>query len=120
MPIVIPFLLLALLLSIVFLGQNLEPVVPIVLLGIRFPPLPLALWLVGALGLGLSLSLSFVLMMTIARRARKAKLEVAESEAWDDEDWSESPSPESIPRPPDIDAPFRVITPPMRKLDDDE
>ncbi len=124
MPIAIPFLLFALLLLLVFLGQNLEPVVPIVLFGVAFPPLPLALWLVGALGLGLGLSMTFVLMMTIARRTRKAKPGLPDSEVWDDEDWNEDEKeemsqPKTIPKPPDIDAPFRVITPPMRNLEDD-
>jgi uncharacterized integral membrane protein len=125
MPIAIPFLLFALLLLLVFLAQNLEPVVPIVLFGITFPPLPLALWLLGALGLGLGLSMSFVLIMAIVRRTRKAKPAIEDSEAWDDPDWDEAPSsakstPKNIPKPPDIDAPFRVITPPMRKLEEDE
>ncbi len=128
MPIAIPFLLFALLLLVVFLGQNLEPVVPIVLFGIAFPSLPLALWLLGALVLGFSLSMSFVLIMTIARRTRKAKPGITDSEAWDDADWNEDAKTGTregdrstpMPKPPDIDAPFRVITPPMRKLEEDE
>jgi uncharacterized integral membrane protein len=130
MPIAIPFLLFALLLLIVFLGQNLEPVVPIVLFGLVFPPLPLALWLLGGFVLGLGLSMSFVLIMAIARRTRKAKPGIADSEAWDDPDWNEGATtgsrdgdrspPKTMPKPPDIDAPFRVITPPMRKLEEDD
>ncbi len=125
MPIAIPFLLFVLLLLLVFLGQNLEPVVPIVLFGVTFPPLPLALWLVGALGLGMGLSMGFVLILTIARRTPRAKSGVADSEVWDDSNWdeaekSEANRPKTIPKPPDIDAPFRVITPPMRKLEEDE
>ncbi len=126
MPIAIPFLLIALLLLLVFLGQNLEPVVPIVLFGISFPPLPLALWILGAFGLGLGLSMSFVLIMAIARRSRKAKPGISDSEVWDDPDWNEDDEkddvskPKPIAKPPDIDAPFRVITPPMRKLEEDD
>jgi uncharacterized integral membrane protein len=127
MPIAIPLLLLLLplLLLIVFLGQNLEPMVSLVFLGIALPKLPIALWILAALGVGLGLSVGFSLILSIAHRRRKApKAGPVESDAWDDPDWEDSKEESLNPQPPkpkapDIDAEFRVITPPMRNPEDD-
>lgn len=136
MPIAIPLTLLALLAVLfgVFLWQNLEPTVALVFLGVGLPKLPLALWILLALGVGMGLSLTFLVLLSIGRgRSAKSGIAGAVSEAWDDEiggqqgpsqttgevwdgdDWSGKPQ---TVKAPDVDAEFRVITPPMRSLDD--
>ena len=138
MPIAIPLTFFALLLVLlgVFLWQNLEPTVALVFLGIALPKLPLALWLVLTLGIGMTLSLTFLVLLSVGRRGRvKSGITGAVSEAWDDEAWEQQAANDRTtnseawdddawdrkPQPtkaPDIDAEFRVITPPMRSLDD--
>lgn len=136
MPIAIPFLLFALLLLTAFLGQNLEPAVSIVLLGVNFPKLPLGVWILAALGLGMGISVSFLLLLSIARRTRQHKPGIVGSkeDVWDDPDWNDGSNDDSVgnggqgdrkrdnkmPKAPDIDAEFRVITPPIRNLEDDD
>jgi hypothetical protein len=137
MPIAIPltFLVLLAVLFGIFLWQNLEPTVALIFLGVVLPKLPLALWILMALGIGVGLSLTFLVLLSVGRGGRKKPgIAGAVSEAWDDEasgkqspadgsangeawddDWSEKP--QSV-KAPDIDAEFRVITPPMRSLDD--
>jgi uncharacterized integral membrane protein len=136
MPIAIPLTLLVLLAVLfgVFLWQNLEPTVALVFLGVVLPELPLALWILLALGVGIGLSLTFLVLLYISRgRSTKSGIAGAVSEAWDDEigeqqanrttgeawdgddDWSRKPQ---TVKAPDVDAEFRVITPPMRSLDD--
>ena len=138
MPIAIPltlFMLFAVLFG-VFLWQNLEPMVALVFLGVVLPKLPLALWILLALGIGVGLSLTFLVLLSVGRGGRKnpgiagvvseawddeagekqsAADRSANGEAWNDDDWSGKP--QSV-KAPDIDAEFRVITPPMRSLDD--
>ena len=135
MPIAIPLTLLMLLALLfgVFLWQNLEPTVALVFLGVVLPELPLALWILLALGVGIGLSLTFSVLLAISRgRSTKSGIAGAVSEAWDDEigeqqdnrtsgeawdgdDWSGKPQ---TVKAPDVDAEFRVITPPMRSLED--
>ena len=138
MPIAIPLTFFALLLVLlcVFLWQNLEPTVALVFLGIALPKLPLALWILLALGIGIILSLTFLVLLSIGRRGRvKSGIAGAVSDAWDDEAWEKQSANDRTtnsevwddeawdgrPQPtkaPDIDAEFRVITPPIRSLDD--
>ena len=142
MPIAIPltFFTLLLILLGIFLWQNLEPTVALVFLGVVLPNLPLALWLVLALGIGMTVSLTFLVLLSVGRRRAKFGIAGAVSEAWDDEAWEQQaandrttnseawdddgwdgkPQPTKAPdvRAPDIDAEFRVITPPIRSLDD--
>ena len=139
MPIAIPltFLVLLAVLFGVFLWQNLEPTVALVFLGVVLPKLPLALWILLALGIGMGLSLTFLVLLSVSRGGRKkpgiagavseawedetggnkqaAADRTANGEAWNDDEWSGKP--QSV-KAPDIDAEFRVITPPMRSLDD--
>ena len=135
MPIAIPltFLVLLAVLFGVFLWQNLEPTVALVFLGVVLPELPLALWILLALGAGIGLSLTFLVLLSISRgRSTKSGIAGAVSQAWDDEigeqqanrttgeawegdDWSGKPQ---TVKAPDVDAEFRVITPPMRSLED--
>lgn len=137
MPIAIPLTLLTLLAVLfgVFLWQNLEPTVALVFLGVGLPKLPLALWILLALGVGIGLSLTFSVLLSISRgRSTKSGIAGAVSEAWEDEigekqqgasrttgeawdgdDWGGKPQ---TVKAPDVDAEFRVITPPMRSLDD--
>lgn len=135
MPIAIPLTLLVLLAVLfgVFLWQNLEPMVALVFLGVMLPELPLALWILLALGIGIGLSLTFLVLLSISRgRSAKSGIAGAVSEAWDDEvgeqqanrttgeawdsdDWSGKPQ---TVKAPDVDAEFRVITPPRRSLED--
>ncbi len=139
MPIAIPltFLVLLAVLFGVFLWQNLEPAVALVFLGVVLPKLPLALWILLALGIGMGLSLTFLVLLSVSRGGRKKPgIAGAVSEAWEDEAWGKkqavadrtangeawnddewSGKPQSV-KAPDIDAEFRVITPPMRSLDD--
>ena len=138
MPIAIPLTFFALLLVLlgIFLWQNLEPTVALVFLGVALPSLPIALWLVLALGIGMTVSLTFLVLLSVGRRGRaKSGIAGAVSEAWDDEAWEQQAVDDRTtnnetwdddawdgkPQPtkaPDIDAEFRVITPPMRSLDD--
>ena len=135
--ILLTFLVLLAVLFGTFLWQNLEPTVALIFLGVVLPKLPLALWLLLALGIGVGLSLTFLVFLSVGRGGRKktgiagavseawddeasgkqsAADRSANGEAWDDEDaWSGKP--QSV-KAPDIDAEFRVITPPMRSLDD--
>ena len=135
MPIAIPLTLLVLLAVLfgVFLWQNLEPTVALVFLGVVLPEFPLALWILLALGIGIGLSLTFSVLLSISRgRRTKSGIAGAVSEAWDDElgeqqanrttgeawegdDWNGKPQ---TVKAPDVDAEFRVITPPMRSLED--
>lgn len=138
MPIAIPLTFFALLVVLlgVFLWQNLEPTVALVFLGVALPKLPLTLWIVLALGIGIILSLTFLVLLSVGRRGRAksgiagavsdawddeaweqqaADDQTTNSEAWDDDEWSGKPKPTKAP---DIDAEFRVITPPIRSLDE--
>jgi hypothetical protein len=85
------------------------------------------------LGIGIGLSVTFSVLLSISRgRSTKSGIAGAVSEAWDDEigeqqanrtrgepwdgdDWSGKPQ---TVKAPDVDAEFRVITPPMRSLED--
>lgn len=109
----------------------------LVFLGVVLPKLPLALWILLALGIGMGLSLTFLVLLSVGRGGRKKPgIAGAVSEAWEDEAWGKkqaaadrtangeawnddewSGKPQSV-KAPDIDAEFRVITPPMRSLDD--
>lgn len=136
MPIAIPLTLLALLAVLfgIFLWQNLEPTVALVFLGITLPKLPLAIWIVLALGIGVGVSLTLLVLLSV-RRGAKPGISGAASQAWEDDDWAQQPTSDrpvngevwddggwsGKPQPikaPDIDAEFRVITPPTRSLDD--
>jgi uncharacterized integral membrane protein len=137
MPIALRLLFLALLLVVagVFLWQNLTPVVSLVLLGTKLPELPLAFWIVAAFGLGFLISVVFAVLMhwRSGKRNRNAAGETIEP--WDDENWAArdraakkasdddwGDRPLTQPQPPTkvVDAPFRVITPPMRNLDEED
>ena len=138
MPIALRLLLLALLLlpALLFLWQNLTPWVAVVLLGTRLPEWPLSLWILGAFGLGIAISMGFGLLLHWARRSKPGtrNLTAEAAEPWDDEHWRDRATkqdstdedwagrPLNPPQPPKkvVDAEFRVITPPMRNLDDED
>ncbi len=130
------FLALLILVSGVFLWQNLTPVVSLVLLGIKLPELPLAFWIVTAFGLGFLISVVFSVLMhwRSGKRKRKAAgetIEPSDDENWEardratkkvgsDEDWIDRPLTQPQPPKKIVDAPFRVITPPTRNLDEED
>ena len=138
MPIALRLLLIALLLlpALLFLWQNLTPLVAVVLIGTKLPELPLSLWILGGFGLGVVISTIFGLLLHWARRSNLGTPNRAAetAEPWDDghwqnrdtkqdstdEDWAGRPL--NPPQPPKkvVDAEFRVITPPMRNLDDED
>jgi uncharacterized integral membrane protein len=138
MSIALRFLFLALLLLVSggFLWQNLTPVVSLVLLGIKLPELPLAFWIVGAFGLGFLISVVFSVLMHWRSGKRKRNAAGETIEPWDDEHWEARDRaakkagndedwidrPLTQPQPPKkiVDAPFRVITPPLRNLDEED
>ena len=138
MPIALRLLLLALLLlpALLFLWQNLTPLVPVVFLGTPLPELPLSLWILGAFGLGIGISVGVGLLLHWARRSKPTTRNLAgeTAEPWDDGHWQDRATkqdsadedwtgrPLNPPQPPKkvVDAEFRVITPPMRNLDDED
>jgi hypothetical protein len=138
MPIALRLFLLTLLLLVAggFLWQNLTPTVSLVLLGIKLPELPLAFWIVAAFGLGFIISVVFSLLMHWRSGKRKRNAAGETIEPWDDENWEArdraakkagndedwGDRPLNQPQPPKkiVDAPFRVITPPMRNLDEED
>jgi uncharacterized integral membrane protein len=139
MLIALRLLVLALLLLVagVFLWQNLTPMVAIVFLGTKLLELPLALWILMAFGIGVVISVVFSVLLHWARRSGspKRKANGEPMDPWDDENWEKRDRsakssgredgfdrPLVQPQPPKkvVDAEFRVITPPMRNLDEDE
>jgi uncharacterized integral membrane protein len=138
MPIALRLFLLALLLLVagVFLWQNLTPIVSLVLLGMKLPELPLALWIIAAFGIGFLISVVFSVLMHWRSGKRKRNAAGETVEPWDDEQWEArdraakkasgdadwSDRPLTQPQPPKkiVDAPFRVITPPIRNLDEED
>ncbi len=138
MPIALRLLLLVVLLlpALLFLWQNLTPLVAVVFVGTRLPELPLSLWILGAFGLGIVISTGFGLLLHWARRSKPGmrNLTAEAAEPWADEHWRDRATkqdstdenwagrPLNPPQPPKkvVDAEFRVITPPMRNLDDED
>ncbi len=138
MPIALRLLLLALLLlsALLFLWQNLTPLVAVVFLGTPLPELPLSLWILGGFGLGVAISTGIGLLLHWAKRSkpRTRNLAAEAAEPWDDENWRDRATkrdstdedwtgrPLTPPQPPKkvVNAEFRVITPPMRNLDDED
>ncbi len=129
-------LALLLLVSGVFLWQNLTPMISIVFLGTKLPELPLALWILAAFGIGALISLVFSALMHWRSGKPKRTAAGDSTEPWNDENWDRHDQatkkagkgddwfdrPLEQPQPPKkvVDAPFRVITPPMRNLDEED
>ncbi len=63
-----------------FVVDNWLPVLPLVFLGIKTPPLPLALWIVGAVGAGVLTSISLRLPNYLAWRYSRGNYEAPDDE----------------------------------------
>ena len=129
-------LVLLLLLALLFLWQNLTPWIAVVFLGTQLVELPLSLWILGAFGLGIGISVGFGLLLHWARHVKSGTRNLVgeTAEPWDDTNWRDRATkqnstdedwtgrPLNPPQPPKkvVDAEFRVITPPMRNLDDED
>lgn len=138
MPIALRILFLALLLlpAIVFLWQNLTPSIALIFLGTKLPELPLSVWILGAFSIGVLISVLFSILFYWASRPGKPsrKMSGETTEPWDDTNWGDRSAkvnasnegwtdrPTNQPKPPKkvVDAEFRVITPPMRNLDEED
>jgi uncharacterized integral membrane protein len=138
MPIALRLIILALILLVsgVFLWQNLTPMLSIVFLGTTLPEFPLALWILTAFSIGalISMVLSGLMHWRSGQPNRNATKDTAEpwdDQNWDardraarkvgkDEDWFDRPLEQPQPPKKVLDAPFRVITPPMRNLDEED
>lgn len=78
----------------VFTVQNLTPLLPLVFLGIRFPALPLAWWVLGAIGLGvasmLTIQVLFGLSNFVAGQSVRSKVRNS-NRATGSNRWATSP-----------------------------